>query len=98
MRKSIQILTVLAVPFVLGLPASPAHAQEARQLSSPPGAAAADTLPEVDVVAHLDASRNQILPNLGATSYDIPKVQIQLQSQGENASFNQVPSEGAGRG
>jgi len=69
------------------LAASPLWAQD----TNPGGRqGAATTLPEVDVVAHLDLARNQILPSLGATSYDIPNVQIQLQSQGENASFNQV--------
>ncbi len=48
------------------------------------------TLPEIDVLARLDAARNRILPDLGATSYEIPEAQLQGQSQGENAPFNQV--------
>jgi hypothetical protein len=48
------------------------------------------TLPEVDVVAHLNEARNQILPSLGATSYEITQSQIEVQSQGEDAPFNQT--------
>ncbi len=47
-------------------------------------------LPEVDVVATLDTARNSIVPNLGATSYEISKTQIKNQAQGENAPFNQT--------
>ncbi len=50
----------------------------------------ATELPEVDVVAKLDAARNQILPSLGATAYDIPREQIESQSEGPNAPFNQT--------
>src|ERR1700744_4313289 len=46
-------------------------------------------LSEVDVVAHLDEARNQILPSLGATSYEITHLQIENQSQGADAPFNQ---------
>jgi hypothetical protein len=36
------------------------------------------------------AARSQILPNLGATAYTHTKDQIESQSQGENAPFNEV--------
>jgi len=49
-----------------------------------------EVLPEVDVVAKLDEARNQIVPNLGATSYSVTTAQIQAQSQGANAPFNQT--------
>ena len=48
---------------------------------------------EVDrvvVTAKLDGDRNQIVPSLGATEYRIGDNQIGEQSQGANASFNQV--------
>ena len=48
------------------------------------------TLPEVDVVAHLDEARSQILPSLGATSFDITKTQIEEQAQGADAPFNET--------
>ena len=51
---------------------------------------ATTTLPEVDVVAHLDEARNQILPSLGATSYDISNTQIEQQAQGGDAPFNET--------
>ncbi len=44
----------------------------------------------VTVVGELDAARNQILPALGASSYIIDKQQIEAQSRGANAPFNQV--------
>ena len=42
------------------------------------------------VVGRLDVAREQIVPDLGATVYTIPKSQIEAQPMGENASFNQV--------
>ncbi len=50
----------------------------------------ATALPEVEVVGKLDEARNQILPNLGATSYEITKAQIAVQPQGQDAPFNQT--------
>ncbi len=44
----------------------------------------------VVVTASLDAQRNNIVPNLGATSYGISQNQITNQSQGQDASFNQT--------
>ncbi len=49
-----------------------------------------ETLPEVDVVAHLDEARNLIQPSLGATSFGISQTQIAAQAQGANAPFNQT--------
>jgi hypothetical protein len=42
------------------------------------------------VVGRLDAARNQIVPDLGATTYTISQAQIAALPQGENAPFNQV--------
>ncbi|MGO8678940.1 MAG: TonB-dependent receptor domain-containing protein [Limisphaerales bacterium] len=42
------------------------------------------------VVGRLDAARNQIVPDLGATTYRISQAQISALPQGENAPFNQV--------
>src|ERR1700726_3969839 len=47
-------------------------------------------LNQVIVVGQLDQARDQIVPYLGATKYSIGQQQIQTQSQGESASFNQV--------
>ncbi len=47
-------------------------------------------LNEVEVIGKLDQARNSIVPSLGATNYNIGQVQIEDQSQGGNASFNQV--------
>src|SRR6266404_2954923 len=48
------------------------------------------TLPVVTVYGKLDQARSQILPDLGATVYSVSKVQIESQSQGDNAPFSQV--------
>jgi hypothetical protein len=47
-------------------------------------------LNQVIVVGQLDQARDQIVPYLGATKYSIGQQQIQTQSQGSNAPFNQV--------
>src|SRR6266404_3502754 len=69
------------------------------ETNSPPVAAAPVTsatatnvanLPEVTVYGKLDQARSQILPDLGATVYSVSKVQIESQSQGDNAPFSQV--------
>jgi outer membrane receptor protein involved in Fe transport len=44
----------------------------------------------VTVVGHLDQARNNILPSLGATAYTHTADQIDMQSQGANAPFNQI--------
>jgi outer membrane cobalamin receptor len=49
-----------------------------------------DTLNAITVVGQLNEARDQIVPYLGATKYSIGQTQIQDQSQGDNASFNQV--------
>lgn len=49
------------------------------------------TLPEVDVISKaLDVSRNEILPDLGATKYTVTASQLANQSQGDDASFNET--------
>ncbi len=47
-------------------------------------------LNEVDVIGTLDIARNQIVPSLGATKYEISDTQINTQSEGANAPFNEV--------
>jgi outer membrane receptor protein involved in Fe transport len=47
-------------------------------------------LDTVTVVGQLNQARSQILPNLGATAYTINATQIESQSQGANAPFNQL--------
>ncbi len=47
-------------------------------------------LPEVTVYGKLDQARSQIMPDLGATAYSVSKVQLESESQGDNAPFNQV--------
>jgi outer membrane receptor protein involved in Fe transport len=47
-------------------------------------------LKPVVVIGQLNEARDQIVPYLGATRYTIGQEQIQSQSQGSNAPFNQV--------
>ncbi len=47
-------------------------------------------LGNITVVGKLDQARSNILPNLGATAYTHTAAQIQAQSLGENAPFNQI--------
>ena len=47
-------------------------------------------LNQVVVIGQLNEARDQIVPYLGATKYSIGQQQIQTQSQGPNAPFNQV--------
>ena len=44
----------------------------------------------ITVIGKLDQARSNILPNLGATAYTHTAEQIEDQSQGDNAPFNQV--------
>src|SRR6266704_3406045 len=56
--------------------------------SATPGTATAE---EVVVQSQeLDISREQIVPNLGATRYTVGPDRLDSQAQGENASFNQT--------
>ena len=48
------------------------------------------TLAPTTVVGKLDTARNQIVPDLGATTYTMNQAQIAALPQGENAPFNQV--------
>ena len=47
-------------------------------------------LQETTVLGNLDAARNQIVPDLGATTHTIAKEQIEALPLGENATFNEV--------
>ena len=48
------------------------------------------TLAPTTVVGKLDTARNQIVPDLGATTYTLNQAQIAALPGGENAPFNQV--------
>jgi outer membrane receptor protein involved in Fe transport len=65
--------------------ASPAATPSA---SATPGRATAENV--VVSSAELDISREQIVPNLGATRYTVGPDRLDSQAQGENAQFNQT--------
>ena len=48
------------------------------------------TLDSIEVTAQLDRARDAIVPSLGASQYQIDRSSIATQSQGADASFNQV--------
>jgi outer membrane receptor protein involved in Fe transport len=61
--------------------------------AAPADASVPDTGNEADgitVIGSLDEKRNEIVPNLGATSYGITQNQIDNQSQGEDAPLDQT--------
>ncbi len=62
------------------------------QTNTPPASTPtnATQLGTVTVVGHLNEARSQIVPNLGATAYTINASQIEAQSQGANAPFNEL--------
>jgi outer membrane receptor protein involved in Fe transport len=78
--------TILLLPILGGLAAA-AHAQRAPEASD---SGAVTKLDPVIVTGQLDASRESILPNLGATSFIMDEEQILNLPQGEAAPFNQV--------
>lgn len=47
-------------------------------------------LGNITVIGRLDQARSQIMPDLGATAYTHTAQQIEMQSQGDDAPFNQV--------
>ena len=50
----------------------------------------ATELPEVTVFGQLDVARSLIVPDLGATAYTVTGQQIEVESRGDNAPFQQV--------
>jgi outer membrane receptor protein involved in Fe transport len=60
------------------------------QTDSNPQTQNASELNPIVVTGELNEARDQIVPYLGATRYSIDQQQIQNQSQGSNAPFNQV--------
>lgn len=62
------------------------------QPAGPPPAVSTNVvqLEGTTVIGKLDAARQQIVPELGATEYSVSKEQIQALPQGENATLNSV--------
>src|ERR1017187_6174355 len=91
-QKNQFILKIAASIMAIGMAGQAAEGQ----ITAPPATAdsASSTnvtkLENVTVIGKLDAARNQIVPDLGATVYTVSKAQIASQSQGENAPFSQV--------
>ncbi len=48
------------------------------------------SLPEVDIIARLNQVRDEIVPSLGATEYNISKERLESQARGVNAPFNET--------
>src|ERR1700724_363676 len=83
-RTFVLFVSLVVLPFaIFGTHAVPTASPEANQSTC-------ETLDVITVVGQLNEARDQIVPYLGATKYSIGQTQIQTQSQGDNASFNQV--------
>ncbi|HXI84433.1 MAG TPA: TonB-dependent receptor [Verrucomicrobiae bacterium] len=78
---SVRIRTLMAQTNDPTVPSTPVNSATSTNVT---------TLPVVTVHGKLDQARSQISPDLGATAYTVSKEQIESQSQGDNAPFNQV--------
>ena len=79
------LILALSAPFVARAQTIPASTNSVIQPAAP-----TVQLDTIVVTGSLDTQRDQIAPELGATVYTISPGQIQTQSQGENAPFNQT--------
>jgi hypothetical protein len=79
------LLVALGGPLTATAQNVPSSTNSAVQPAPPP-----ITLDTIVVTGSLDTQRDQIAPDLGATVYTISPSQIQTQSQGDNAPFNQT--------
>src|ERR1700736_796275 len=83
-RTFVFFVSLVVFPF-------PIFGQNAVATASPGATqSSGQTLDAITVVGQLNEARDQIVPYLGATKYSIGQTQIQTQSQGPNAPFNQV--------
>jgi outer membrane receptor protein involved in Fe transport len=81
----------LIASIALMLARSFVFAQDAVNASPSPSPAATSEAERVVVTSQeLDISREQIVPNLGATRYTVGPDRLDSQAQGENAPFNQT--------
>ena len=92
-RQNKTLLQLVASIMAIGMAGHAANGQTSNVAAATPqsgGSTNVTKLENVTVVGRLDVARNQIVPDLGATVYDISKTQISGQAMGENAPFNQV--------
>jgi hypothetical protein len=71
-------------------PASTGGTPSPAPTGSPSGNGSGTELNQITVTGLLDTARDQIVPYLGATKYQIGPQQIATEAQGDNAPFNQV--------
>jgi outer membrane receptor protein involved in Fe transport len=87
------IREIVASIMAIGMAGHAARGQTTNAAPTVAGSGATTNVTQLEsmtVVGRLNEARNQILPDLGASTYTIPKAQIQAQPEGENAPFNQV--------
>ena len=82
--KIVPLLVISALAFTAPL----AHSQSSHSIAAP--APSDIDLAPIVVSAKLDTQRDEIAPDLGASTYTIDSSQIRMQAQGENAPFNQT--------
>jgi outer membrane receptor protein involved in Fe transport len=88
-----KLLCLILVAFVSSHSARAQNAAQATPTPSPvpsPSEAAAEADRVVVQSEQLDISREQIVPNLGATRYTVGPDRLDSQAQGEDAPFNQT--------
>jgi outer membrane receptor protein involved in Fe transport len=87
------ILQIVASIMAIGMAGRTANGQTANAPATAADSGSSTNVTQLGnttVVGKLDTARNQIVPDLGATVYSVDKTQIDSQSMGENAPFNQV--------
>lgn len=90
-RENVNRKLYLAVISLVALSCgSRALAQSTNSVASSENSTNVTQLGNITVFSKLNQARSNILPDLGATAYTHTAQQIELQSQGENAPFNQV--------
>jgi outer membrane receptor protein involved in Fe transport len=101
-RQRSRTLEIVASIMAIGMAGAAAHGQTTNapaatagtSTNAPAATSGSSTnvtqLGNVTVVGKLDVARNQIVPDLGATVYTVPKEQITAEPLGEAAPINQV--------
>lgn len=85
--------TALGLAWLISAGVGPAQTNQPPAPGPGPDALSATNVTKLDTVTisgKLDEARNQIVPDLGATTYKVGREQIEALPQGANSPFNQV--------
>src|SRR5580692_11071592 len=89
-RQNKIIWQIVASIMAIGMAGRAANGQTTNAPADSGSSTNVTKLENTTVIGKLDVARNQIVPNLGATAYTHTSEQIEAQSQGADAPFNQV--------